>query len=244
MAGTGCLIMHQCPWSFCQPHCQTTLPIFPWSEVCAYNCILANSMWVKVMYANSWCLPSWPSNFLLFIQHLVKCIGHRGEFQRLMRWWGHRQREQASINTWNREWTDLRWTWAWTHLCYVQPLNLLELEGAWPSTCRNGMWTILSWSYLRCGQKRGTFRTSFLSPLRAGNKSLTWKVHFLHLEVEGHPYHQRWWVQAERPVSTNLVTSLIDYPKPQLCLDSSLIEHPKSKLLCPVSSLQTYCFFD
>ena len=37
---------------------------------------------------------------------------------------------------------------------------------------------------------------------------------FLHLEAEGHPYHQKEGVQAEKSVYTNLVASLIDYPKP------------------------------
>ena len=38
----------------------------------------------------------------------------------------------------------------------------------------------------------------------------------LHLEAEGYPYHQREGVLAEKPVYTNTVTSLIDYPKPTL----------------------------
>ena len=38
----------------------------------------------------------------------------------------------------------------------------------------------------------------------------------LHLEAEGHPYHQREGVRTEKPVFTNLVTSLIIYPKPTL----------------------------
>ena len=63
----------------------------------------------------------------------------------------------------------------------------------------------------------------------------------LYLEVEGHPYHQRrnW---AKKPTETNLVTSLIYYPKCKLCLDSSLIGHPNPKFLCPVNSSQIYCF--
>ena len=38
----------------------------------------------------------------------------------------------------------------------------------------------------------------------------------LHLEAEGHSYHQRGGVPAEKPVYTNFVTSLTDYPKPTL----------------------------
>ena len=76
--------------------------------------------------------------------------------------------------------------------------------------CLNSILIILNYIYLRNGQyKRDTRPFSF---------SL-WKQEmnlFLHLEAEGHPYHQREGVQAEKSVYTNFVTSLIDYPKPTL----------------------------
>ena len=33
-------------------------------------------------------------------------------------------------------------------------------------------------------------------PLKAGNKSLLENAHSPHMEVEGHPYHQRWRIQG------------------------------------------------
>ena len=72
---------------------------------------------------------------------------------------------------------------------------------------------------------RDTLTLLFVSESR--DESLMWKVFSLHLKAEGHPYVQRQGIRAGKPVSTSLVTSVIDYPKPRPCLDSSLIEHPK-----------------
>lgn len=41
-------------------------------------------------------------------------------------------------------------------------------------------------------------------------------VPFLHLEMEGCPYGQKWGIQDEKPIQTNFVTSLIYYPKTKL----------------------------
>ena len=43
-----------------------------------------------------------------------------------------------------------------------------------------------------------------------------------------------------RDACINLTTSLIYYPKLKFCLDSSLIEHPKPKFLCPANSSQIF----
>ena len=76
---------------------------------------------------------------------------------------------------------------------------------------------------------RDTLTLLFVSESR--DESLMWKVFSLHLKAEGHPYYQRQGIWAGKPVSTSLVTSIIDYPKPRPCLDSSLIKHPKPKSL-------------
>lgn len=72
---------------------------------------------------------------------------------------------------------------------------------------------------------RDTLTLLFVSESR--DESLMWKVFSLNLEAEGHPCHQRQGIRAGKPVSTSLVTSIIEYPKPRSCLDSSLIKHLK-----------------
>ena len=73
---------------------------------------------------------------------------------------------------------------------------------------------------------RRTLWPTFLSA--KSRKSLIWGVASSVSGGRRTPLSQRrnW---AKKPTETNLVTSLIYYPKCKLCLDSSLIGHPKPK---------------
>ena len=59
-----------------------------------------------------------------------------------------------------------------------------------PKTCQNDVLIGMNWScFWRSWCKKETL--SFSVSMKAGNESLLWKVHSLHLEIEGPAYHQR-----------------------------------------------------
>ena len=118
-----------------------------------------------------------------------------------------------------------------------QRRDLLRLRALCPQIYHNGILIILNSSYLTNSQQSRDIlpRCNFCLP--ESRKSHR-RMYCLHLEAEGNPCNQKQAVQAEKPVYTNHVKSLIYYPVYKFCLDPLLVEYLKLKFICPVDCSQ------
>ena len=94
----------------------------------------------------------------------------------------------------------------------------------------------LLWIKVMANWRRGTM--NLLSSWKLEINLFLWKVHSLHLQIQGHLITKDRELELRSLCKQTFTTSLAYYPKPKLRFDSSRIGHPEPKFLCPVNSSQ------
>ena len=126
----------------------------------------------------------------------------------------------------------------YTHTC-TRIWIILGFKVSHLKICQDGILIIFSQSYLR----NGLCKRNPSLWLPESGKSFMWKIHTLHLEVEGYPYHQTqgiWGPEVSVTKPCHFFNVLLQGQTPFRFFTNWA---PKPEFLCPVNSSQIYCFF-
>lgn len=119
--------------------------------------------------------------------------------------------------------------------------TLLGPRPSHPKICFNGI--VIIWIKITEGTVDVEVHfDSLLCLLKAGNKSLMWKLHPLHLEVERQPYHQREGIWSRKACINKSCYFSNLLPQVQT-LFRFFPNWGTQTFLCLVTSWQIYCFF-